>query len=361
MIHTRPLLSLLGATWSIFGQNNNRAPGPPQKPMVDEKVAVAVPLLMLAEKEENANTREFFDVVKGVTYTMNFPELARKLCLGVGIPGWLFTVDANGNMNLFHLNSRSIIELPHMDTLKGFDLDKHRGYLECYVDKAVLSSDPHTTDGYILMINQGGPRTLAYWKPGKKGFISVETRKAAYADVTWHDGQFYGVDVRGNVIVFDFRGGMEPTIGKVFQGVPSESICGMRLYIVHSSGELFVITRDGIETNPETKLYGVEEFIVGKVDVDNESYEKVDDLGNRSLFLGFSASLAVEQYGCKANHIYFTDDCTLTFDSSEKGGGKDMGVYNLFDNTIEPHYAGESYHRFSPPIWIFSTPNFSDS
>ncbi|PHT49816.1 hypothetical protein CQW23_09563 [Capsicum baccatum] len=250
--------------------------------MVDEKVAVAVavPLLMLAEKEENVDTREFFHVVKGVTYTMNFPELARKLCLGVGIPGWLFTVDANGNMNLFHLNSLSIIELPHMDTLKGFDLDKHRGYLEYYVDKLVLSSDPHTTDGYILMINQGD--------------------------------------------------------------------------------ELFVITRDGIETNPETKLYGVEEFIVGKVDVDNESYEKVDDLGNRSLFLGFGASLAVEQYGCKANHIYFTDDCTLTFDSSEKGGGKDMGVYNLFDNTIKPHYAGESYHRFSPPIWIFNTPNFSD-
>ncbi|PHT33468.1 hypothetical protein CQW23_25268 [Capsicum baccatum] len=58
--------------------------------MVDEKVAVAVPLVMLAEKEENADTREFFDVVKGVTYTMNFPELARKHCLGVGIPGWLF-------------------------------------------------------------------------------------------------------------------------------------------------------------------------------------------------------------------------------------------------------------------------------
>ncbi|PHT49815.1 hypothetical protein CQW23_09562 [Capsicum baccatum] len=280
--------------------------------MVDEKVAVTVPLLMLAEKEENADTREFFDVVKGVTYTANFPELARILCLGVGIPGWLFTVDANRNMNLFHLNSRSIIELPHMNTLKGFDLDKHRGYLECYVDKVVLSSDPHTTDGYILMINQGGPRTLTYWKPGKKGFISVETRKAAYADVTWH------------------------------------------------GGELFVITRDGIETNPETKLYGVEEFIVGKVDVDNESYEKVDDLGNRPLFLGFSASLAVEQYGCKANHIYFMNDCTLTFDSSEKGDGKDMDVYNLFDNTIEPHYAGESYHRFSPPIWIFNTPNFSD-
>lgn len=321
--------------------------------------AIAVPLLMLSEKEGSEETREFYDLTKGVTYTMNFSELVGKRCLGVGSPGWLFTADGKGNMNLFNLNSRSLIELPHMETLKGFDSDIQRGYYEYYVQKAVLSSDPHTTNDYILMINQGTPHTLAYWKPGKKAFITVETREARYADVTWHDGQFYGVDVAGNVVIFDFRGGLEPTTGRVVQGVPSQFICGMQLYIVHSLGELFVITRDGIENNPETKTYGVEEFIVSKVDVDSESYEDVDDLGNRSLFLGFSASLAVEQYGCKANHIYFTDDCSIAFYYSEKGGGKDMGIYNLFDNTIEPHYAGESYHRFSPPIWIFNTPNFS--
>ncbi|KAH0753792.1 hypothetical protein KY290_024062 [Solanum tuberosum] len=332
--------------------------------MVAEKVgaAVAVPLLMLAEKEGNEENREFFDLTKGITYTMNFPQLVGKRCLGVGIPGWLFTADGEGNMNLFHLNSHTLIQLPHMTTLKGFDSDNERGYCEYYVQKAVLSSDPHHTttddDDYILMISQGVPRTLAYWKPGKNAFITVETRIATYSDVTWHDGQFYGVDVRGRVVILDFRGGLEPTIGRIVQGIPSDFICGMKLYIVHSQGELFVITRDGICNHPETKTYGVEEFVVCKVDVDNESYEEVNDLDNRSLFLGFSASVAVdvEQYGCKANHIYFTDDCSTAYYSNEKGGGKDMGIYNLFDDTIQPHYTGESYHRFSPPIWIFNTP-----
>ncbi|XP_055809601.1 probable F-box protein At1g65740 [Solanum dulcamara] len=319
------------------------------------EVACPVPLLMLAEKEGNEESREFFDLINGVTYTMNFPELVGKLCLGVGIPGWIFTADVKGNMNLFHLNSRSLIELPHVDTLDNFEYDYHIQY-EYYVVKALLSSNPHTNDDYILMINQGVPRSLAYWKPGNTRFITV-THKGAYSDVTYHDGQFYGVNFLGNVVIFDFRGrGLERPIKRIVQGVPSEFICGMQLYIVHSLGELFVITRDGIENHPETNSYGVKEFIVSKVDVDNESYEDVDDLGNRALFLGFSASMAVEQYGCKANHIYFTDDCSTAYFSSVKGGGKDMGIYNLFEDTIEPHYTGESYHRFSPPIWIFNTP-----
>ncbi|XP_015162720.1 uncharacterized protein [Solanum tuberosum] len=174
-----------------------------------------------------------------------------------------------------------------MNTLKGFDCDNELGYCEYYVQKALLSSDPHTTNDYILMINQEVARSLAYWKPGKDTFITVETRKTAYADVIWDNGQFYGVDVRGNVVILDFRGGLEPTIGRIVKGVPSEFISGMQLYIVHSRGELFVITQDGICNHPETKTYGVHKFVVSKVDVDNENDEEVvDDLENISLFLG---------------------------------------------------------------------------
>ncbi|KAK6788754.1 hypothetical protein RDI58_012552 [Solanum bulbocastanum] len=155
----------------------------------------------------------------------------------------------------------------------------------------------------------------------------------------------------------DYSRSVERPIKRIVEGVPSEFIYGMQLYIVHSLGELFVITRNRVEKHPETNLYGVEEFIVAWVDVDNESYEEVDDLGNTAIFLGFSAFTAVvEQYGCKANHIYSTDDCSTAYYLSEKGGGKDMGIYNLLDDTIEPHYTGESYHKFSPPIWIFNTP-----
>ncbi|PHT97049.1 hypothetical protein BC332_34023 [Capsicum chinense] len=166
----------------------------------------------------------------------------------------------------------------------------------------------------------------------------------------------------GSIVIFDFREGLEPTSGKIIQGVlPAEYIRGKQLYIVHSVGELFVITRDGIFNNPRTitNSYGVKQFIVHKVDVDTEHYEKVDDLGNRSFFLGYSASLSVEQYGCKANHICFTDDCFSAFYFHERGGGKDMGVYNLFDNTIESHYTDESCHKFSP-LWISFMPTLRD-
>ncbi|KAK4715504.1 hypothetical protein R3W88_013842 [Solanum pinnatisectum] len=99
--------------------------------MVVAEVACPVPLLMLAEKPGKEESREFFDLIKDVTYTMNFPELVGKRCLGVGIPGWIFTADLKGNMNLFHLNSRCLIELPHMNTLENFDYDYHIEFEFC--------------------------------------------------------------------------------------------------------------------------------------------------------------------------------------------------------------------------------------
>ncbi|KAK4358095.1 hypothetical protein RND71_023705 [Anisodus tanguticus] len=186
---------------------------------------------MLAEKEENAEIREFWDFSKGVTYTMNFPELVGKYCVGVGFPGWLFSADEQGHMNLFHLFSRTLINLPDMDMLQG----------------------------------------------------SLSRRN------------------------------------------------------------LVVIEGDD--------SYGVKQFRVYKIN--DSSYEEVKYLGNRALFLGFSATLAVEPPpGCQGNRIYFTDDCREAYFCMERGGGKDMGVYNLLDGTIVPHFTGQSYHKLTPPLWV---------
>ncbi|KAK4358094.1 hypothetical protein RND71_023704 [Anisodus tanguticus] len=160
-------------------------------------VEVAAPLLMLAEKEENAEIREFWDLSKGITYTMNFPELVGKYCVGVGFPGWLFTADEQGHMNLFHLFSRTLINLPDMDMLQGFAFQEELGCDHItYVQKALLSSDPlSSTDDYVLALIQGYPRTFAFWRPGSKSFTSVDSTipYCAFSDVTWHDGHFYGL------------------------------------------------------------------------------------------------------------------------------------------------------------------------
>ncbi|GJT23470.1 hypothetical protein Tco_0893407 [Tanacetum coccineum] len=54
----------------------------------------------------------------------------------------------------------------------------------------------------------------------------------------------------------------------------------------------------------------------------------------------------------KGNCIYYTDDVFGQYHRSEKGGGRDMGIYHMSDGTIEPHFAGESLSHLTPPIWL---------
>lgn len=332
--------------------------------------AIQVPWLMLAEKKEEEENREFWDLSKGVTYTMRFPELVGKYCVGVGFPGWLFTADEQGHLNLFHLFSRTLIKLPSVVMLEDFNFQEELGCDRIdYVDRALVSSDPlSSSTDYVLALIQGYPRTLAFWRPGSKSFTSLDSSltDCAFSDVTWHDGQFYAVGFMGDVFIFDFRSSKKdyyPTTVRVISlQLPPEVAIDNIVYIVHSMGELLVINRDGIVNEDGDNGYGVKQFHVYKInDVDNASYEEVKDLGNRALFLGSSATLAVEQ-SCqiRGNHIYFTDDCKEAYFSIENGGGKDMGVYNLLDGTIVPHYTGQSFHKITPPLWVFSNLNALD-
>ncbi|GMQ05425.1 hypothetical protein CsSME_00050452 [Camellia sinensis var. sinensis] len=76
---------------------------------------------------------------------------------------------------------------------------------------------------------------------------------------------------------------------------------------------------------------------------------------NHSLFLGHSASISIEVTskfpGIKANCIYY-DDYAEQYWSFKRGGGKDMGIYNLEDGSRTPFYEGESFSRICPPIWV---------
>ncbi|KAJ8547907.1 hypothetical protein K7X08_021143 [Anisodus acutangulus] len=310
------------------------------------------------EKEENAEIREFWDLSKGVTYTMNFPELVGKYCVGVGFPGWLFTADEQGHMNLFHLFSRTLINLPDMDMLQGLAFQEELGCDRItYVQKALLSSDTlSSTDDNVLALIQGYPRTFAFWRPGSKSFTSVDSTipYCAFSDVTWHDGHFYGVSFMGNIVILDFTSDYYSTTAArvITSQIPPRVACSNKVYIVYSMGELLVINRDGCHNFEEgDDSYGIKQFRVYKIN--DSSYEEVKDLGNRALFLGFSATLAVEAPpGCQGNRIYFTDDCREAYFCMERGGGKDMGVYNLLDGTIVPHYTGQSYHKLTPPLWV---------
>ncbi|XP_049405392.1 uncharacterized protein LOC125868866 [Solanum stenotomum] len=330
--------------------------------MAAAAASTKVPLLMLAEKGENGEIREFFDLSSGITHSMNLPELAGKCCLGVGFPGWVFTADKQGDMNLFHIFTRTLINLPHMSMLEGYDSEEELGEVDCtdYVEKAVISADPlssPTTD-YVLGLIQGSPATFAFWRPGDTFFTSLGSTipECAYSDITWYNCSFYGPNFRGDIVIFNFQhddcGG-----ARVVKGIPVDLIGCCQLYIVYLMGELLVIHRDGpiSDEGQDTDQYGAKAFHVYKINDCN--YEEIKDLGDRALFVGKSATLAMaieddQGSGCKRNHIYFTDDCVDSYFNLEQGGGKDMGVYSMVDGTIVPHYTGQSYHKVTPPLWV---------
>ncbi|KAI8569462.1 hypothetical protein RHMOL_Rhmol02G0281400 [Rhododendron molle] len=78
-------------------------------------------------------------------------------------------------------------------------------------------------------------------------------------------------------------------------------------------------------------------------------------LGNNTLFLGDNASVSVDasRYrGNKANCIYYTYDCWESYNDVKQGGGKDMGIFDLEDESPMPCYNGESFSSICPPMWV---------
>nr|GEX17957.1 hypothetical protein [Tanacetum cinerariifolium] len=109
--------------------------------------------------------------------------------------------------------------------------------------------------------------------------------------------------------------------------------------------QLLVIIKEGVFNDgqsPET--YKTKSFQVLAYDLESGNWSKVKDFGRKTLFVGFSSSFWTEDTTgvIKGNCIYYTDDEEGEYANSEKGGGRDMGIYHLSDGTIEPHFTGES-------------------
>lgn len=114
-----------------------------------------------------------------------------------------------------------------------------------------------------------------------------------------------------------------------------------------------------VEEGCDDLTYGTTSFKVLELDLNDNKWVKVKDLGNRALFLGYNSSFSIEvsvdSNRIKNNCIYFTDDCSesyLGILEFPNGGGKDMGIYNLLDGRIEPHFCGNSYSLVTPPTWV---------
>ncbi|GAB4827341.1 hypothetical protein Ancab_034228 [Ancistrocladus abbreviatus] len=318
-----------------------------------------VPWLMLAEDDDEGGTqsitRRFYCLSKGMVHRMKLPvAVGNKRCYSSH--GWLMTIPRDLSMSLFNPFSGLQIQLPDKKSLSDYQGFMGNAGFTLFIQKFALSSSPSQTPNYLMMIVYGVSATLACWRPGDDCWTKVETQQfdtGGFSDISYYKGEFYAVAYTGQIVACAFDASKKVNV-RLVANLKREFI-GLidKIYLVESGGRLLVVKR-GIKD--DIADYKSTVFWVLELDVGNGEATEVKDLGNRSLFLGDNCSMSIEaseRYGCKANCIYYTDDCFAHYWPRAIAGGKDMGIFNLSDGTVEPHYeGGESYGRFTPPMWI---------
>ncbi|KAF8412272.1 hypothetical protein HHK36_000233 [Tetracentron sinense] len=324
--------------------------------------SIGIPWLMLVQKD--SDTRRFFSLSKGLVHERTLTETRDTKCWGS--QGWLITIGEFLNINLLNPLTRLQIQLPHQCTFKDKDLGHSSFHTQkFYIIKAILSSSPSCTSNYVVMVIHSEKSKLAFARPGDKTWTTINSRFARFSDVAFFRGQFYAINLSGAVVACDIEG---PNPAKArLVAKASRKLIGFymklrrNLYIVESSGELLVVSRVLTKSEPveisRTIYYQTIGFRVFSLDLVKRKWAEVKSLGERALFLGDSSSMSIvasHYLGCQPNCIYFTDDSYGYYSYYSDGGGKDMGIFNMEDKSIKPHYRIDPscLCKLAPPMWV---------
>lgn len=240
-----------------------------------------------------------------------------------------------------------------MDTIRDWDVENTTTFAFCMSKCAV-------SDSQQVVIIYGGTAKLARAKPGDEAWTKVNnTEHSSFWDVVCHRDQFYAINGDAEIFAID---------GDVARSASALLPDGLRrqkqecLYLVGSEDsdrKLWVVSREGVDLRPvhpgneDVLHYGTYGFQVFEVYLGTKRWKEIENLANRSIFLGHNSSLSLDVSSnprCKTNCIYFTDDYGEGYwymheEEHTEFGGKDMGIYNLQDGTVEPLYKGQySYH-----------------
>ena len=108
------------------------------------------------------------------------------------------------------------------------------------------------------------------------------------------------------------------------------------------------------DAGPAIDLTNTRDIKIFKVETTAEKLVGIDSLDDHVLLLGHNQTLclSVEEYPhLKANHAYFTDDCELYL-SGWKNNRRDIGIYDLANNTCEELVSPQPWSNWPNPIWI---------
>uniref|UniRef100_A0A5B7A288 F-box domain-containing protein n=1 Tax=Davidia involucrata TaxID=16924 RepID=A0A5B7A288_DAVIN len=335
-------------SWRSVFWNRNWTPGP------------QFPWLMLSENR-NETTRSFFSFFKNKRLVSSLPEARGRRCWGSAC-GWLITIGVDLEIHLLNPITQICIDLPPQSTfgnqppdLVGNDVT-HNWYQTSFINRAfVLKSS--SQDAFMVMAIHGSDNSLAFARPGYDSWATVEISSPyVFRDVTLFEGQIFAICNAGTLVAVEIDGsGPHRAIHIASQ--PSDHWPWHKIYLVESLGDLLLLFRCATRSVRDFSMETIS-FEVYKFDFSTKEWMKLDDLGDRALFVGDNCSMSLstsQVLNCKSNSIYFTDDNVEWWPKceEEQHGRFDMGVYNMADRSIESLHFGDNFPlHYSCPIWV---------
>ncbi|PIA56590.1 hypothetical protein AQUCO_00700734v1 [Aquilegia coerulea] len=320
-----------------------------------------------------------------VVYKIELPEAHLRRCVG-STGNWIITIDKSGLIYLLNPFSRVQINLPRQSKfeykfIKGSYVTPEIRR-DSFTKKIILSSagSSESNSGSInkkkciAMAIHHWKQKLAIARPDDASWTTVHTPgTTSFVDIIFYKEHFYAVSFFGMIVVCDIDVTNDDPLHKT---TPKASVvtenwlklnCYKKIYLVEWMGELLLVIKF-VEDLRKTKteedrrrkilpFYKTEKFELYKLDFANKKWEEVNNLEEYCLFLGDNTSVSIfaNDYSLKKNCIYFTDDFTHGYRGTKTPGGLDMGVFDLEDKSIQPHYKSISTCYYSPPIWIIPT------
>ncbi|CAI9093993.1 OLC1v1029621C1 [Oldenlandia corymbosa var. corymbosa] len=242
-----------------------------------------VPLLMLAEKE-NCDELEVYSLSKRKNAKrLPLSETKGRRCTEAGF-GWFLTVSSSGEINLFNPSSGSQIQLLDCTTFRNFEDYDYMLPEFTFIFRVALSANPSHNSKLVVTVIYGGGTALGFWRLGDLIWTGREpnfTNSNCWRDVHYYSGKFFAINAWGELCGSDHGSSSsiltrkvcgsdkcssdvgclcdESSLSHVTIGIANIHLTidwnmvveGYAYLLESSSGELLVVTRDGVSVDDD--------------------------------------------------------------------------------------------------------------
>ncbi|KAK7273068.1 hypothetical protein RIF29_14114 [Crotalaria pallida] len=320
-------------------------------------------------------------------FYLRLPELRNTMVCGSSF-GWLTSVGTDGVIQMLNPFTDVQFDLPPMSTIPdiisqngdeytikhvrfmdgvniSYISDKHE-VKKKHIQKVILSCPPddnNAIEDFMAITIYGKLHRLAFCKFADKTWTDFSVPEpelyhdCGLDDAIFHKGYIYAIDFLARLFVFDKKTSM----GIIIRDVPSPQCINITSaplntnYLFHDAdGDLLMAIRHS--NTDEIGVLKTSAFHLYKLDESVKQWIRIFSLGNYVLVVGFNSSACMLPFpsakgNWARNCIYYSDhiaDC-----HRPNLGGRDVGVFNLEDGSIEELFPNSTC-LYPPPLWLFS-------